>query len=395
MVFVYTILVFGDYIIAQRILYIEHQSNQESKSWRIQQQRKEEEDVPQIKIAVKNGFKPLIFPSAVEQLEALRALYLRLGVAPLAPQPNSSSYLCNEGYGLITYTTDRFGFRNANDLWDSNVDLVLIGDSFAHGHCVIDRDTIAGNLLSRSKVLNLGTGDNNPIHYAALAKVFLPYLKPRKAIIIFSANDNDVGDTSSIFYDAYFNKQATYFELSGRGEISLNKPLRDFYAESEHVIEDARKSGVNTENQFLKGRNFFQSAYKYLLLSNIRTQLNTHIFASDLPFSSRLAIDTLIEVCKSDACEPIVYYIPNSDFWVLDPRSKSYARKLFQYTQMHKVRFVDTTELLSSIGEEAYAVKGGHLSPKGYNRVAASIAEVINSGCRGRHTSCPKAHSIQ
>lgn len=372
-VFIYTILVFGDYIIA-RLIYIGQQLNQQSKSQRIQQQRKEEEDVPQIKIAVKNGFQPLIYPHAVEVSEALRALSLRLGVAPLAPQPNSSIYLCNEGYGLITYTTDRFGFRNTNDLWDSKVDLVLIGDSFTNGHCVSDKDTIARNLLSRLKVLNLGTGDNNPIHYAALAKVFLPYIKPRKAIIIFYANDNDINKLNSIVYNAYFNKQITYFEFNKNKETSINKSLKKFYAEAKYIL-NARKYEVNTANQ-LRDRKFFQSAYKYLLLPNIRTQLNT-FFASDLPSSSRLAIDTLIEVCKKYACEPIVYYIPNSDFWMPDSRSKSYARKLFQYTQMHKIRFVDTTEVLNSIGGEAYAIKGGHLSPKGYNRVAASIAEVL------------------
>ena len=31
---------------------------------------------------------------------------------PLGGKPNSKTYFCNEGYGLVKYQSDRFGFRN-------------------------------------------------------------------------------------------------------------------------------------------------------------------------------------------------------------------------------------------------------------------------------------------
>ena len=46
----------------------------------------------------------------------------KLEIIPVNGQPNSKVYYCNEGYGLIKYKTDKFGFRNKNDkpIWPLN-----------------------------------------------------------------------------------------------------------------------------------------------------------------------------------------------------------------------------------------------------------------------------------
>mgnify|MGYP007000047093 len=50
---------------------------------------------------------------------------------------DSETIDCNENGYFSIYRSDRFGFNNPKDQWDSkNIDYILLGDSFAHGACV-------------------------------------------------------------------------------------------------------------------------------------------------------------------------------------------------------------------------------------------------------------------
>jgi hypothetical protein len=384
-VVIYAILVVGDYTISRYLAYLEEQ-RQSTAPQLIERQRREQEDEIQRRAAISQGFKPLLYPDAIDNYDQLKALAMRLGVAPLAPQPNSRVYYCNEGYGLVTYTTDRFGFRNANSLWDEKkIDLVLIGDSFTQGACVDKKDMIAGNVLPSSKIINLGTAGNNPLHYAALVKTFIPYIRPMKVAIIFCANDNGAGDENSIFWKQYFLEEANYFNLRNKEKISLSEPVKNFYLQAEPIIQSILndESKVAIRPTVFGDGNIFMRAKKYLTLSNIRAQMEaegskTGIATTKSFFSSKLAIDTLIKVCEDSNCEPIVIYIPTSEFWRPDPRAKSYAHLLSLYAKQHKVEFLDMTKSLRSLGEEAYAVKGPHLSPKGYKLVSEKIEEILS-----------------
>lgn len=184
---IYLTLLCGEFAFA----YITRPTGAELDRLNILRERLEQQDFPERKAALKDGFKPVITPGNIESSFKLKSLALKYNVAPLAPQPHTNLYLCNEGYGLVRYTSDRFGFRNPDDAWRDSVDVVLIGDSYVHGACVGDADTIAGQLRSRFRVLNLGTIGNNPVNYASLAKVFLPNIITKKVAMIFYENDFD------------------------------------------------------------------------------------------------------------------------------------------------------------------------------------------------------------
>lgn len=367
---IYALLVVGDFVL-YRTLALEAR--------RIQEKRVIEEDEPQRKAAIANGFKPMLYPDAIDKYEPLRTLSMKLGVAPLAPQPNSRLYHCNDGYGLTTYTSDRFGFRNPDYLWDEKkIDFVLIGDSFTQGACVWEKDTISSNLLQKAKGLNLGTGSNHPVHYAALVKTFVPHIKPPKVVIIFYANDNDEGDETSVYYDRYFIHEAEYFDSTSDGKMTVSQGLINYYVESEPII---RSLLTGNSLGFFERGNLFTRAKKYLALSTIRTHVRALAYKrglnQKLPFSSKLAIDTLISVCADSGCEPILVYIPNSEFWSPDSRSKAYAGLLSGYAAEKRTLFLDMTEYLAPLGDDAYARKGHHLSPRGYRVVADKIAQQL------------------
>ncbi len=120
---------------------------------------------------------------------------------PLAGKSNSKTYLsCDEGYGVVKYNSDRFGFRNNDENWDKifqEYSTLFIGDSFIHGYCVNSNNTIPKTYekLSGKLAFNLGMGNNNPYNYIATIKYLIEPLIKNGAMIneiylIFYTNDN-------------------------------------------------------------------------------------------------------------------------------------------------------------------------------------------------------------
>jgi hypothetical protein len=381
LVIFYGVLVIADYIVASALFTAAASLN--GKAVAIEAERARQEDLPQRLIAISEGFKPIFYPDMLDSDTQIRAIAEKYNVAPLAPQANLDLYYCNEGYSLLKYRTDKFGFRNNNKVWGSSADIVLIGDSFTHGACVDEAHTIAGYLESSLSVINLGTASNNPIHYAALAKIFLPVTKPKYVALIFYANDNDVGTAKSYFYKYFFvEKKYSYF--SEFDSSSLNPNIMLFYEDVTRLIMRKIDKGILEGHVgFFERGPIFERAVRYLSLPSIRDLISSSISPpqkkNELDFGSRLAIEELAAACREFGCKPIVVYIPNSEFWRPDPRARTYENSLGLYASELSISFLSAREELQKVkANEAYAIKGPHLSPLGYSIIAKGIKELAD-----------------
>jgi len=380
-IFIYFALVICNFFLQRYIS--KHNESEITQAKIIERDRTAKEDVLQRKLAIKDGYKPLFYPETIDNYLPLRKLAIELDVAPLAPQPNSSLYFCNEGYGLIKYKTDRFGFRNSNEQWDKKVDALLIGDSFTHGACVEDKDTISANLNDKFNTLNLGTYGNHAIHYAAVEKTFIPIVKPKYVITIFYANDNE-DDVDSVYWNKSYSDATKYFE-SSNSYTSLSSKVKDFYTKADYLIDNLL-SGEQSPDDFIKKYShtgFLEKSLKYFSLPTIRKTFINYAKANGyigkLPYSNVVAIDTLITSCQQNGCIPMVAYIPNSNFWRPDARATHYSKLLAEYCKTKGIQFIDTTKLIDDLGDKAFAPKGPHLSPIGYRVVANALRNNLST----------------
>ena len=121
------------------------------------------------------------------------ALYLtqQNKLFPLSGVSNSKTIQCNENGYYSIFQSDRYGFSNPDSEWDKkDIEYLLVGDSFTHGHCVNRPDDIASVLrtLSKKSVLNLGYGGNGPLfEYATLRE----YLKPNVKNVLWLYYEGD------------------------------------------------------------------------------------------------------------------------------------------------------------------------------------------------------------
>ena len=113
-------------------------------------------------------------------------------IFPLSNISNSKTILCNENGYYSVYTSDRYGFNNPDQEWNSDeIEYLLVGDSFTHGACVNRPEDIGSvlRILSGKSVLNLGYSANGPlIEYATLKEYLLPKVK-KVLWVYYEVND--------------------------------------------------------------------------------------------------------------------------------------------------------------------------------------------------------------
>ena len=106
---------------------------------------------------------------------------------------NSLTVFCNENGYYSVNSSDRYGFNNPDNEWDSStIDYVFVGDSFTHGYCVNRPNDIPSVIRNNhnKKVLNLGYGRNGPLIEYATLREYLP--KNVKKIIFMYYEGNDL-----------------------------------------------------------------------------------------------------------------------------------------------------------------------------------------------------------
>lgn len=373
MICTYGALVLSNYILQAYINSLQSSINKDALA--IEEKRAREVDAPAITAAIKDGFEPVIPPVWFDygkMKPELQMLQREYAFVPLGAQPLKSVYYCNEGYGLIRYKSDRFGFRNNDEVWsrETKNQVLLIGDSFVHGACVEDQYSIAGRLGRQFEIINLGMSGNGPLNYALTARTFIGKLKPRIVIVIFFSNDNE-HEYDSIFENNNFTQQNNLYT---NHTVAL-PTLQQFYHKAIKIAFNDGGVEQNTNSR----NTLFRRLKPHLQLSTIRRLISAFIENQQLSVSSKLAIDLTVEECRKHGCKPVFAYIPTSDFWRPDPRAKQYSSQLKNYIQYAypDIGFVDTTFELNSLGREAYAPAGPHLSKEGYRLVSDAIHELL------------------
>ena len=207
-------------------------------------------------------------------------------IFPLSGVSNSDTIYCNENGYFSVYESDRYGFNNPDEEWDSkNVEYLLVGDSMTHGACV-NRPNDLGSVLrtlSNKSVLNLGYGGNAPLtQYATLRE----YLNPNVKKVLWGFVDNDTGGLVK--------------ELNAKNKILLNY-LKDLNFTQN--LKSRQKEVDNLANDVIKQEYIdITTELKFIKLTYIREKLNSYLPEKYKPHEnlklSPLPADSFKEILK-------------------------------------------------------------------------------------------------
>lgn len=356
-IFCFCVLVVGDWFLLRQVNQATKNQIAKSEAAKIVETRIKNEDIPQRAELISEGFLPIIYPSLMDTLDLQFPL--------IAGLPLANTYYCNEGYGLVKYQSDRFGFRNIDTIWDNNPQAIMIGDSFVHGACVSDEETLPRKLSDEigCNVLNLGISGNGPSHYFTYAYLFIPRLKPQTVYLNFYPNDSGLKLKSSIERE-YVDRNRAIFAKNAVTFIDTSV----IFERGMKVIEFLRDDKTTLKKSLVN-----KAFNKFKMHSALPTIKSLMGFSQDFKQTEHTITKTL-ELCNEFDCKLIVSFIPNSEYWP-DPRANSYADKIKHLTSKLGLKFVDGREILNRKKDSAdFAIKGPHLSPIGYDKMAKKIA---------------------
>ena len=290
---------------------------------------------------------------------------------------NNKFILCSEGYGPKIITTDRFGFRNPDYLWDEEISTVLIGDSFVEGMCVDYQDTLSG-IFNKNKIktINLASGGNSSIYYASLAKVYLNEIKPKNVVLFFHENDNSLVDSTEPIFELYNSLIKEDYIKKINDKFIKGDKHKNF---NQEILNYLSNLTSEKKNFIYKIRLNLSKLRKYLYLTHLREYYH-FIFKSDQLFdSTKFAIDEVVKYCKINDCKVHIALARSSNFW--DPRYfyLNFKFSLNKYLNMLGYKLISFDDEINFKNKENFAPKGPHFSIKAYEVIANNLIEKLQS----------------
>ena len=305
-------------------------------------------------------------------------------IFPLSGISNSQTIHCNENGYFSIYESDKYGFNNPNEDWESDkIEYLLVGDSNTQGECVNRPHDITSVLrkVSNRASLNLGMSSTGPLmQHAALRE----YLDSRVNNILWMYfEQNDLGDLEDSMSSLILNKYVD--------DINYKQNLKKKQKRIDLISKKQIKQSMNYMIEREKRKK------KYDLLRFVRLD-RTKSFLSNImnkptdeksKFTKFDEFKKILEISKNHAnkhdAEIHFVYLPA----YVNFSSKNYfdnsAHKIKIKAITHElgIHFIDIQKEV--FDKEEYPLKlypfelAGHFNIKGYEKIGLKIHELISN----------------
>lgn len=134
----------------------------------------------------------------IEASPAMKAAIAARGLLPLSNVSNAVVVECNEGNGYLQYRTGQHGFNNPAGLAHGPVDVAVIGESFALGHCVAPNASAVHEIReSFPRTANFGIPGSRVLSQLAVFREYVAPLAPRVVVWFVNVNFAEARHESS------------------------------------------------------------------------------------------------------------------------------------------------------------------------------------------------------
>ncbi len=341
------------------------------------------------KKVVKDLSVPFYYSSLFADFEAFKQAKEKNQIIPFRGPINKKTLSCAEDLNYRIINNDKYGFKNSNSIYDKNIDVILLGGSFAEGFCYTSDHDIAGNLISDNiQTLNLGIATTGPLVSLAALKEFIPHYKAKDIFYLYyESNSLDVlkweeKDTGLTRY-LNSNYESNY--------INKTKMIKKFLNSIEKESIEIAKNKVQF-SQELSGSektNFIENIQDILEINILKNRLRTFFSSKKKKYNLKLFNQTINEMRKEtkkwDGNFTFVY-IPSWDRFFNSSSNLNtiinLREEIINNLKKQGINVIDTTDYFSNIRNlKDYYPLGyvGHFNKKGYEKVADILKEAISN----------------
>ena len=309
---------------------------------------------------------------------------------PLSGISNSDTIHCNENGYFSIYRSDRYGFNNPDEQWNSDeIEYMLIGDSFTHGSCVNRPNDITSILrfLSNKNALNLGYGGNGPlIEYAVLREYLSP--KVKKVLWLYcESNDlfNLLSERNNKTLNNYLNDKNYSQNLKNKqNEIDIllkNKFDEEFIRKVKSLESENLNHNDKKENLKYKILRFLRFDKTKKIFRDNETKFDNEIFRE-----FKTILKSAVELSKRNNSQFIFVYIPEYSRYNETNYSNENYLEVISIVKDLDVDIVDMTQIFAKEDNPKkffpFEQFAWHYNVDGYKKVAKSIYEITTNNSK-------------
>ena len=295
-------------------------------------------------------------------------------IIPLSGFSKKKTIFCKEEY-ISKYFSDRFGFRNSDKIWDNKkIDILLIGDSFAHGACVNQNKTISGVFKSKKMTnLNLAYSGTGPLIQYATLREYLSLIKTKNIIWIYY-EENDIQD---LLFEKTNLTLMNYLE-----DPNFSQNLKD----KQMTIDKMLLSKLRSEIENKKTKKITKNLKQFLKLDKVRFFLTniakpTHEFYT-VPKDFKKIFEDVKEISDKNNVKLFFVYMPQKRRYLDDQinfNNKNYNDVINKIKSLNIEVINLDIELMKIVDNplNLYSKVGFHLNELGYNEVSKLILRKI------------------
>ncbi len=299
-------------------------------------------------------------------------------VLALAGISGSQTVVCNETGEYMIFKSDRHGFNNPRDYYEeADVQIVVVGDSFAQGLCMGPGDDAVTALRETfPKTLNLGYAGNNSLLNLATLKEYVPILPtPPTRILWLFYEDNDLVRIDNQILSRY-----------------LEREFRQDLAPLQAEIDAALARRVAATRASLEQAGPLEAVIAFALFRNTRDWLGLnailHDFKADeskVTFDEGLAEFEIVmaeTAALSDAWGSDLYFVYLPGFRSVSRQSPyEHRQQVLEIVAELEIPIVDLYETFIEHPdpESLFPFRMlNHYNREGYRLVAATVLKALN-----------------
>tara|TARA_B100000579_G_scaffold239831_1_gene196650 strand:+ start:8639 stop:9847 length:1209 start_codon:yes stop_codon:yes gene_type:complete len=297
---------------------------------------------------------------------------------------NKLTVSCGEDLKYRLINNDMYGFKNPNYIYEKNIDVAILGDSYAEGLCMDENNDTPGHLRNLGiNTINLGITGSGPLVSLAVFREYVEIFKP-KNVIYFYFEGNDIGELE-------WEKNKTNLKKYLNNDYKQNhyerkKEIINFLKISEKEVLsflDNYKNNVEDKNEFVSHlKDIGELTLLRGALKNIINFNKTNSLDEELFFSILNIMKQNTEKWQGNF---ILVYVPSWSryFTKFNEDNLLFAQKeiIIDELQKRNIDYIDLESFFSKEkNKEQYYPLGyiGHFNSKGYKVIADLIKKKID-----------------
>ncbi len=316
-------------------------------------------------------------------------------IIPLRGPINKKSLGSAEEGKYEIIKNDKYGFKNLNEVYGKEIDLMILGDSFAEGSPFGNYKDTNGIIrkISDFNSINYGIGGTGPLTSLAVVREYGKHFKPKNVFYFFyEGNDlNDMMQEKKTFLLKYIDKNYSQNLVNSNKEIEIFLDeyekifnfILPFKIKEEKINEEKIKKSLNLK----KTNKYNEKIIDFLELNSLKEIFLTSsvFYKSNIDF---ILFENILSEMKQEVREwdgnLYFVYLPS---WTRYNNKYSLApnilnKKISKIVKKNNIKFIDidlTFKKSNSNNINIYNLDVyNHYTQKGYNLIAKQIIKILN-----------------